>query len=84
MLLCSESVLLLLCGQCHWDFYLEFCLILCYCFERYACVLFVILYFGLSKYIYILTFYLFSIYTLVCCLLFFTLMCCSLFCALVC
>ena len=60
MLLCSESVLLLLCGQCHWDFYLEFCLILCYCFERYVCVLFIILCFSLLKYL--LTFHLFLIY----------------------
>ena len=68
MLLCSEPVLLLLCGQCYWDFYLEFCMILCYYFERYACVLFVILCFGLSKYL--LTFYLFPIYTLACFLYF--------------
>lgn len=64
-------MLLFLCGQCHRDFYLEFCLILCYCFERYVGVLFVILCFSLYKYL--LTFYLFSIYTLVCFLCF----CCN-------
>ena len=94
MLLCSESVLLLLCGQCRWDFYLEFCLILCYCFERYACVLFVILCFSLLKYL--LTFYLCSIYIYILWFVFsafhfnvlFVLkdmfVCCLLFCVLVC